>query len=76
MSTGLIRPVRCFFCNQDMYYCDDERHTPEVHIMIDAEGPNSDSEFYAHVICWNKVIEAQKHENTNSLASETARERP
>ena len=48
----LIRPVKCHFCGDRMYYSDDERYEPEVYVTVQGE-----SSFYAHIRCWNQKIE-------------------
>lgn len=50
----LVRPVRCFFCNEAMFYAGDERHVPEVRIEV--HGDEGRTDFYAHVPCWNDAI--------------------
>jgi hypothetical protein len=54
----MVRPVRCWFCNQPMYYTGDPRHEPEVRVEVhtDAKIMRCFSEFYAHVRCWSKAI--------------------
>ena len=51
----LVRPVKCHFCNQPMFYSGDERHEPEVVVSVDTRGARAEPEyqFYAHVRCWN-----------------------
>jgi len=51
----LVRPVRCYFCNEPMFYVGAERHVPEVRIEVYASSERT-SEFYAHQTCWNKAI--------------------
>lgn len=47
----LVRPVKCHFCNEPMLFFGDERHEPEVTVVMEAiEGK---TRFYAHVRCWN-----------------------
>ena len=53
----LIRPVKCHFCGERMYYSDDARHKPEVLVHIESNEPNGWNKFYAHVRCWNQRIE-------------------
>jgi hypothetical protein len=57
-SIPLVRPVRCWFCNQQMHYAGDPRHEPEVRVEVhtDAKIMRCFSEFYAHVRCWSAAI--------------------
>lgn len=48
----LIRPVKCHFCNQPMFYTGDERYEPEISVAVN--GPDIAEDFYAHVRCWNE----------------------
>lgn len=49
----LIRPVKCHFCGQPMFYAGDARWVPEVRVSVHepyAEVVCRD----AHVSCWNE----------------------
>ena len=51
MKYEMIRPVRCWFCGEPLYYAGDERHTPEIHVSTD------DDSFHAHRLCWdNRMV--------------------
>ena len=52
----LIRPVKCHFCNEPMFYSGDERHEPEVSVSINGNSFH----FYAHVRCWNQRMKPLK----------------
>lgn len=56
----LIRPVKCHFCNEPMYYSGDPRHKPEIYVNIYVTPPGfnelPDFNFYCHVLCWNKKM--------------------
>lgn len=60
----LIRPVKCFICNRQMYYGDDMRHEPEVKIKDDR---------YCHLKCWEEAGEEPKTFTTEQLKAEIAR---
>jgi len=58
----LVRPVKCHFCNQPMFYSGDERHEPEVSVSVDTRGfigEPPEYGFYAHVRCWNAKMANQ-----------------
>lgn len=40
-SSRLVRPVRCHFCNEPMFYAVEQRHVPEVRIEV--HGPDEHS---------------------------------
>lgn len=53
----LIRPVKCHFCNQPMFYAGDHRFEPEIHVSIRSTGGDPefpDFSFFSHVRCWNE----------------------
>lgn len=50
----MIRPVRCQFCNRQMYYMMHARHIPEV--CFEVQGGNESTPFYAHACCWNRIM--------------------
>lgn len=52
----LVRPVRCYLCNQPMHYAGQPGHVPEV--WVEVHGDDS-SDFYAHVSCWNRIVAAR-----------------
>lgn len=43
----MMRPVKCFICNEHMYYSDDKRHEPEMKIKDDR---------YCHLRCWVEMV--------------------
>ena len=50
-SSDLVRPTRCQFCGESMYYVGDARHTPEVRVVV--KDDMHEEMFYAHTSCWN-----------------------
>lgn len=52
----LVRPVKCYFCNQPMFYSNDGRHEPEIRVTVRRGDPDDPLHFYAHVRCWNAKI--------------------
>lgn len=50
-----IRPTKCHFCGEPMFYHGDERWVPEVRVeAFEYFTSNTRSDFYAHVKCWNE----------------------
>lgn len=56
MKEKLIRPVKCHFCDQPMYYAGDEKHEPEVRVSLETGSVTEwpEHQFYAHIRCWNE----------------------
>jgi hypothetical protein len=55
----LVRPVKCYFCNQPMFYSGEPGHEPEISVSVDGRGGIGDPpqfHFYAHVRCWNEKM--------------------
>jgi len=56
----LVRPVKCYFCNQPMFYLGEENHEPEVLVRVDGVNGRGgiihgspEFSFYTHTRCWN-----------------------
>jgi hypothetical protein len=54
----LVRPTKCHFCDQPMFYSGDKRHEPEVCVSVESWGDTENNpgrqNFHAHVRCWNE----------------------
>lgn len=60
----LLRPARCHFCNESLYYADDERYEPEVQVTVDTRGERDGIQnFYAHLRCWDANMAVKKKDN-------------
>lgn len=53
-----VRPVRCFFCGEQMYYAGHEFHEPERRITITDSYDDDGETFYCHVRCWDERMSA------------------
>ena len=54
VGLGLTRPVRCYFCGDQMFYNEDSRFVPEV--RVEANGTDHRDVFYAHATCWDRCL--------------------
>lgn len=54
----MVRPVRCWFCNRQMFYVGEPEHEPEVQVETTCYSKETDQRevFYAHVTCWNVAV--------------------
>ncbi len=52
-----IRPVECFFCEEQMYYHGNKQWVPEVQISVESKTPFFYDDFHAHLTCWKKFKE-------------------
>jgi hypothetical protein len=59
----LVRPVRCYLCNQPMHYAGQPGHVPEVWVEVHGE---DSSDFYAHVSCWNRIVAARTNDQSSN----------
>ena len=57
MSKGkeAMRPVRCFYCGEQMHYLGQLAHEPEVRLSLQVWMDEGEI-FYLHVRCWNEWI--------------------
>lgn len=46
-----VRPVRCWYCGQQMHYSGHVAHEPEVRLTLDTG--DADETLYLHARCWN-----------------------
>ena len=46
-----VRPVRCWYCGQQMHYSGHVAHEPEVRLTLDTG--DTDESLYLHTRCWN-----------------------
>ena len=53
--TDLVRPTRCWFCQQPMYYAGNPKHELEVRVEV-YDNHTLLTEFHSHVHCWSAAI--------------------
>lgn len=46
-----VRPVRCWYCGQQMHYSGHVAHEPEVRLTLDTG--DTEEILYLHTRCWN-----------------------
>lgn len=51
IEPSMVRPVRCWYCGQQMYYVGHSSHEPEVKLMLDTG--DTEETLYLHTRCWN-----------------------
>lgn len=51
-STSPLRPVQCWYCDQQMHYAGQPEHEPEV--RVDVAGDAGEATMYLHARCWNE----------------------
>ncbi len=57
----LVRPVRCWYCGQQMHYSGHVAHEPEVRLTLDTG--DTEENLYLHTRCWNDWQQRRRGED-------------
>ena len=72
MIGAKVRPVRCWYCGQQMHYSGHVEHVPEVQLTLDT-GDTDKSLFYLHTRCWNNWQQRRRGYAAAAVAAERKR---